>query len=80
MPNTIYTAAVVTFNPTAYIVTEGNPANLGLTLSNPSDTEVTVDVVTREGSATSKWILNQSLDITPYTYQVKLLHLPMILK
>ncbi len=57
MPNTIYAAAVVTFDPTSYIVTEGGQAMLRLTLSNPSDMEITVQVVTREGSATSKWIL-----------------------
>ncbi len=51
----ICAAAVVTFDPTSYTVTEGGQVTLELTLSNPSDMEVTVNVVTREGSATSKY-------------------------
>ena len=41
----------INFDPTSYSVTEGDTATLMLVLSSPSDSPVTVQVLTNPGSA-----------------------------
>lgn len=53
----LFCSAVVRimFNPTLYVVTEGETAGLMLVLSAPSDSEITVQVLTNPGSALGKF-------------------------
>ena len=49
-------AITVTFNQTTYSVDEdAGPAQPGLVLSNPSSTDITVEVATGGGSATGEY-------------------------
>ena len=49
-----FTEVRVNFNPTLYPVTEGDTVTLMLVLSSPSDSPVSVQVLTNPGSATGK--------------------------
>ncbi len=49
-------SGLINFNPVIYSVDEGDTEMLTLVLTNPSASEVTVDVTLNAGSATSKSI------------------------
>ena len=45
----------VNFNPTSYTVDEGESTGVDVVLSNPSTSNVTVEVVTEVGTADGEW-------------------------
>ena len=49
---------VVNFDPTSYSVDEGGQASLRLVLSTPSTSEITVQVVTSDGTAVGQFSMH----------------------
>ena len=49
---------VVNFDPTSYSVNEGGQASLRLVLSTPSTSEITVQVVTSDGTAVGQFLIH----------------------